>query len=63
MDLILRFVDKEGFVRQRFFDLVHVKDTVLTFKKNIFVVCSRHNFNIQNIRGLEYDSASNMRSD
>ncbi|XP_062118991.1 uncharacterized protein LOC133832697 [Humulus lupulus] len=27
MDLVLRFVDKEGFIRERFFGVVHVRDT------------------------------------
>jgi len=34
MAIILRFVDKDGFIRERFFHIVHVKDTTaLTLKK------------------------------
>ncbi|KAL5701486.1 hypothetical protein ACHQM5_026814 [Ranunculus cassubicifolius] len=45
MVIVLRFVDKDGFVQERFFD----------------IVLSRHNLSVQNIRGQGYDGASNMR--
>ncbi|XP_059450819.1 uncharacterized protein LOC132181587 [Corylus avellana] len=62
MAIILRFVDKNGFVRERFFGLVHVSDTAaLTLKKCIYSVLSKHQLDIQNIRGKKYDDASNMR--
>ncbi|CAA0808853.1 General transcription factor 2-related zinc finger protein, partial [Striga hermonthica] len=52
------FVDIDGFVRERFFDLVHVSDTkALTLKDVIFSALSRHNLDIQNIRGQGYDGA------
>ena len=39
MAIVLRFVDKVGFVREHFFDLVHVFNTIsLTLKKEIFNV-------------------------
>ena len=42
MAIILRFVDKNGFIKERFFHVVHVRDTiVLTLKKEICVVLSR----------------------
>jgi hypothetical protein len=41
MAIVLRFVDKDGFVRERFFGLVHVPDTVaLTLKNGIYSVLS-----------------------
>ena len=47
MAIVLRFVDKAGFMREHFFDLVHVSDiTSLTLKKEIFNVLSRHNLNV-----------------
>jgi hypothetical protein len=62
MAIVLRFVDKNGFVRERFFGLVHVLDTVaLTLQKGIYFVLSKHGLDIQNIRGQGYDGASNMR--
>jgi hypothetical protein len=62
MAIVLRFVDKNGFVRERFFGLVHVSDTAaLTLKKGIYSVLSKHQLDIQNIRGQGYDGASNMR--
>jgi len=62
MDLVLRFVDKNGFIQERFFYIVHVKDTTtLTLKNELCVVLSWHNINVSNIRGQWYDGASNLR--
>ncbi|XP_057803144.1 uncharacterized protein LOC131018438 [Salvia miltiorrhiza] len=64
MAIILRFVDKDGFVRERFFDIVHVEDTkAATLKNKISEVLSYHNLSIQSIRGQGYDGASNMRGE
>ena len=42
MAITLRFVDKNGFIKERFFHVVHVRDTiVLTLKKEICVLLSR----------------------
>nr|KJB67042.1 hypothetical protein B456_010G171300 [Gossypium raimondii] len=61
MTIILRFIDKQGQVKERFFDIVHVKDTAsLTLKNVIFNVLLQHSFDIQNIRGQGYDGTSNM---
>jgi hypothetical protein len=61
MAIVLRFVDKYGFIQERFFDLVHVKDTsALTLENKISNVLSHHGLDIQNIRGQGYDGASNM---
>ena len=47
MVIVLRFVDKNGFVRERFFGLVHVSDTAaLTLKKGIYSVLSKHQLDI-----------------
>ena len=52
MAVVIRFVDKEGFVRERFLDLVHVHDTnSATLKQEICSVLSTHNLDVQNIRG------------
>nr|XP_027082388.1 zinc finger MYM-type protein 1-like [Coffea arabica] len=64
MAIVLRFVDKQGYIRERFFDIVHVHETnSLTLKKEICDVLSRHNLSVQNIRGQGYDGASNMRGE
>ncbi|KAI3447341.1 hypothetical protein Pfo_004006 [Paulownia fortunei] len=40
--IVLRFVDKECFIRERFFDLVHIENTkASTLKRQIFSVLSR----------------------
>ncbi|XP_019429719.1 PREDICTED: uncharacterized protein LOC109337245 [Lupinus angustifolius] len=52
MAIILRFVDKNGCIQERFFDIVHVKDTTsITLKKAICGVLSQHNLDVSNIRG------------
>ncbi|XP_025664374.1 uncharacterized protein [Arachis hypogaea] len=64
MAVVLRFVDKHGCVQERFFDLIHVSDTCsLTLKTEISSVLSRHNLDVQNLRGQGYDGASNMRGE
>ncbi|KAG8385887.1 hypothetical protein BUALT_Bualt03G0091800 [Buddleja alternifolia] len=64
MAIVLRFVDKDGFIRERFFDIVHVEDTKSsTLKKEISRTLAHHNLDIQNIRGQGYDGASNMRGE
>ncbi|XP_025684783.1 uncharacterized protein [Arachis hypogaea] len=64
MSVVLRFVDKHGCVQERFFDLIHVSDTCsLTLKTEISSVLSRHNLDVQNLRGQGYDRASNMRGE
>ena len=50
MAIILRFVDKEGFIKKRFFHIVHVRDTTaLTLKNEIYAVLSHYNLHIENI--------------
>ncbi|XP_050258909.1 uncharacterized protein LOC126703892 [Quercus robur] len=64
MTIILRFVDKNCFIKERFFHVVHVRDTtMLTLKNEICAVLSRYNLHIENIRGQGYDGASNMRGE
>jgi hypothetical protein len=62
MAIVLRFVDKNDFVRERFFGLVHISDTAaVTLKKGIYFVLSKYQLDIQDIRGQGYDGASKMR--
>jgi hypothetical protein len=52
MAIVLRFVDKDGFIQKRFFDIVQVKDTsVLTLNDKISDVLSQNCLNIQSIHG------------
>ncbi|XP_028112903.1 zinc finger MYM-type protein 1-like [Camellia sinensis] len=62
MAIVLRFIDKDGFVREHFFGLIYVSKTAAsTLKDGIYSVLSHHNLDIQNIRGQGYDGVSNMR--
>ncbi|XP_020426606.1 zinc finger MYM-type protein 1-like [Prunus persica] len=62
MTIILRFVDCDEFIRERFFDIVSVVDTnALTLKKVICKVLGNNDILVENMRGQGYDGASNMR--
>ncbi|XP_059639504.1 uncharacterized protein LOC132281858 [Cornus florida] len=62
MAIVLRFVDKNGLLRERFFGVVVVKDTTsLTLKKEISDVLTLYDLQIDNMRSQGYDGASNMR--
>ncbi|XP_021746869.1 uncharacterized protein LOC110712723 [Chenopodium quinoa] len=61
MAIVLRFFDRYGHLRERFFELVHVKDTTSkTLKEEISVVLSNHELSIQNLRGQAYDGATHQ---
>jgi hypothetical protein len=50
--IVLRFLNKVSFVREHFFELVHVLDiTTLTLKNGIYYLLSHHNLDIQTIQG------------
>ncbi|KAL9686244.1 hypothetical protein QQ045_023700 [Rhodiola kirilowii] len=62
MAIILRFVDEDGFLQERYFEIVSVADTTsANLKKHICAVLSTNKLQVQNIRGQGYDGASNMR--
>nr|GEU93036.1 zinc finger MYM-type protein 1-like [Tanacetum cinerariifolium] len=64
MAIVLRFVDKDGFIRERFLDLVHVYDTMaVTLKANLWEQLLNYEFDISKIRGQGYDGASNMKGE
>ncbi|CAL8162773.1 unnamed protein product [Prunus armeniaca] len=61
MAIILRFVGHDGFICERFFDIVSVHDTnSSTLKTEICKVFGRHNLLVKNMCGQGYDGASNM---
>uniref|UniRef100_A0A8R7RAE7 DUF4371 domain-containing protein n=1 Tax=Triticum urartu TaxID=4572 RepID=A0A8R7RAE7_TRIUA len=64
MAVVCRFPDKEGLLQERFFDLIHVKNTkALTLKEELSALLSNNGFDVQNLRGQGYDGASNMKSE
>jgi hypothetical protein len=64
MAFVVCFVDKEGFIRERFLDLIHVHDTCsATLKQELCSVLAYHKLDVQNIHGQGYDGASNMRGE
>ncbi|XP_074576695.1 uncharacterized protein LOC141833211 [Curcuma longa] len=62
MALVLRFVDVNGELQERFFDLIHVADAKAeTLKTHLLEVFSKHSLRVENIRGQGYDGGSNMK--
>ncbi|XP_071738758.1 uncharacterized protein [Rutidosis leptorrhynchoides] len=58
MVIVVRFVHRDGYVKERFLDLVHVKDTsAITLKDEILSSLSFHKLDVQDIRGQGYDGA------
>ncbi|ESR45145.1 hypothetical protein CICLE_v10003881mg [Citrus x clementina] len=54
--------DCDGYIRERFFEVVNVMETTaVTLKKEICNVLARYDLLVENIRGQGYDGASNMR--
>ncbi|XP_049366647.1 uncharacterized protein LOC125831514 [Solanum verrucosum] len=64
MTVVLRYVDRRGFVMERLLDIVHVKNTsVLSLKEAIVNLFSQHSFSLSYVCGQCYDGASNMQGD
>ncbi|XP_034582011.1 uncharacterized protein [Setaria viridis] len=64
MAMVLRFVNDEGKVVQRFLGLKHIeKCTSVAFKEALVGMISSHKLSINMIRGQGYDGASNMRGE
>nr|GEY20352.1 hypothetical protein [Tanacetum cinerariifolium] len=64
MAIVLRFVDRDGVIRERFVDLVHVEDTLaLTLKTHLWNKLLLYEFDTSKIRCQRYDGASNMRGE
>ncbi|TVU32376.1 hypothetical protein EJB05_24105 [Eragrostis curvula] len=64
MGIILRFVNKQGKVVERFLGLEWVNDTTPTAIKGYLVgLLARHGLSISRIRGQGYNGDSNMRGD
>ncbi|XP_047270531.1 zinc finger MYM-type protein 1-like [Capsicum annuum] len=64
MALVLRYVDKNGDVVERFIGLVYVSDTsACSLKKETYSLLSDHSLNPSKICGQGYDGASNMKGE
>ncbi|XP_024634615.1 zinc finger MYM-type protein 1-like [Medicago truncatula] len=64
MALVLRFVDKDGLIQERFFDMRCVTSTTsLSLKEAVCDILSRHNLDVSNLHGQGYNGASNMRGE
>ncbi|PIN08838.1 hypothetical protein CDL12_18585 [Handroanthus impetiginosus] len=62
MVVVLRYVDKRGFIIERLLGIVHVTETtVLSLKSALENLLFKHDLSLSRIRGQGYDGASNMR--
>ncbi|XP_062085462.1 uncharacterized protein LOC133791557 [Humulus lupulus] len=62
MAIVLRYVDKNGHVIERFIGIEHVPNTTaLSLKAAIDKLFSRYGLSISRLRGQGYDGASNMQ--
>ncbi|XP_050251402.1 uncharacterized protein LOC126698303 [Quercus robur] len=64
MALVLRYVNKEGIIIERFLGIVHVASTTaLSLKHAIECLLCEHNLSLSNLHGQGYDGTSNMQGD
>jgi hypothetical protein len=62
MALVLRYVDRRGFVMERLIGIAHVtQTTALALKETIYSMLEKHSLSPSRIRGQGYDGASNMQ--
>ncbi|XP_060169943.1 uncharacterized protein LOC132600652 isoform X2 [Lycium barbarum] len=59
MTIVLRYIDRRGFVVERIIDIVHVQDTsVLSLKMAIVDLLAHHSLSLSYVRGQCYDVES-----
>ncbi|XP_065632016.1 uncharacterized protein LOC136068588 [Quercus suber] len=64
MAFVLRYVNKEGIIIERFLGIVHVASTtVLSLKHAIECLLCEHNLSLSKLHGQGYDGASNIQGD
>ncbi|XP_060211668.1 uncharacterized protein LOC132639217 [Lycium barbarum] len=62
MVVVLRYVDRMGFVMERLIDIIHVQDTCASSLKEAIVnLLAQHSLSLSYVRGKCYDGASNMQ--
>ncbi|XP_039133231.1 zinc finger MYM-type protein 1-like [Dioscorea cayenensis subsp. rotundata] len=64
MGVILGYVNKDGYVIERFLAMVHMPDTSgISLKNDVDCLFSKHKLSLSRLRGQGYDGASNMRGE
>ena len=61
MTVVLRYVDNNGHIMERFLGIQHMSDTIVSsLKAAIEALFSKHGLSISRLHGQGYDGASNM---
>ncbi|XP_057744934.1 uncharacterized protein LOC130962784 [Arachis stenosperma] len=64
MSVCLRYVNKEGQVKEHFLDLVHISNTnALSLKLALESLLETYNLSLSRVRGQGYDGLSNMQGE
>ncbi|XP_049388127.1 uncharacterized protein LOC125852440 [Solanum stenotomum] len=64
MAIVLRYVDRMGFVMVRLIDIIHIQDTsALSLKETIINLLAQHSLSPSRVRGQYYDGANNMQGE
>ncbi|KAL3652290.1 hypothetical protein CASFOL_001971 [Castilleja foliolosa] len=64
MAINIRFVDRRGYIIERFLAIVYIRETTtVCLKEALDLVFSNHGLSISRLRGQGYDGASNMRGE
>ncbi|XP_049373412.1 uncharacterized protein LOC125838386 [Solanum verrucosum] len=62
MAIVLRYVDRMGFVMVRLIDIIHIQDTsALSLKETIINLLAQHSLSPSRMHGQCYDGANNMQ--
>lgn len=60
MAIVFRYIDRKGMVKQRFLEVVHLRDTESSTLFHAIKSSLLQHLDVQNMRGQGYDGASNM---
>ncbi|KDO40093.1 hypothetical protein CISIN_1g035734mg [Citrus sinensis] len=64
MVVVLRYVDKNGYVVERFIGIEHITSTTsISLKEALDRLFSKHGLSMSRLRGQGYDGASNMQGE
>ncbi|PIN06808.1 hypothetical protein CDL12_20633 [Handroanthus impetiginosus] len=63
MAVVLRYIDKGGFIMERLLEIVCVTETTLSLKSALENLFLKHDLSLSRMHGQGYDGASNMKGE